>query len=236
MTGWVVFARTLSCSDTGVPLAALVEYQPAYKKDVSAHLRFVWADLFMFTAASAALTYFSRQCLAKCRILEYAFCLSQLCRVIATAVATPEHEEVSARVKVFYGFGAAGLLWSSWWESVVSSMAKDDPEAHRLLTETAATREASRSEPEQAMPWRAFLRNGPMRALAYTHFCNNWCALPARPSIPPLIESFAPAACGRCCWPCLRPRMAEVCGFLRMAGTPSAQPKASPTYGRCCQL
>ena len=84
-----------------------------------------------------------------------------------------------ARVKVFYGFGAAGLLWSSWWESVVSSMAKDDPEAHRLLTETAATREASRAEPDQAMPWRAFLRNGPMRALAYTHFCNNWCALPA---------------------------------------------------------
>lgn len=24
------------------------------------------------------------------------------------------------------------------------------------------------------MPWRAFLRNGPLRALAYTHFCNNW--------------------------------------------------------------
>ncbi len=94
-------------------------------------------------------------------------------------------------MKVFYGFGAAGLLWSSWWESVVSSMAEDDPEAHRLLTETAATREASRSEPEQAMPWRAFLRNGPMRALAYTHFCNNWCALPVLciPSIPPLIES-----------------------------------------------
>ena len=59
-------------------------------------------------------------------------------------------------------------------------MAEEDPEAHRLLTETAADREAaraaSRAEPEQAMPWRAFLRNGPMRALAYTHFCNNWCA------------------------------------------------------------
>ena len=88
---------------------------------------------------------------------------------------------VSGCAQVFYGFGAAGLLWSSWWESVVSAMAEEDPEAHRLLTETAATREASRAEPEQAMPWRAFLRNGPMRALAYTHFCNNWCALAARP-------------------------------------------------------
>lgn len=85
-------------------------------------------------------------------------------------------EIVSGCLKVFYGFGAAGLLWSTWWESVVSAMAEEDPEAHRLLTETAATREASRAEPEQAMPWRAFLRNGPMRALAYTHFCNNWCA------------------------------------------------------------
>lgn len=23
-------------------------------------------------------------------------------------------------------------------------------------------------------PWRAFARNGPLKALAYTHFCNNW--------------------------------------------------------------
>ena len=28
----------------------------------------------------------------------------------------------------------------------------------------------------QPVPWRAFLRNAPLRALAYTHFCNNWCA------------------------------------------------------------
>ena len=26
----------------------------------------------------------------------------------------------------------------------------------------------------QVTPWRAFLRNTPVRALAYTHFCNNW--------------------------------------------------------------
>ena len=28
----------------------------------------------------------------------------------------------------------------------------------------------------QPVPWRAFVRNAPLRALAYTHFCNNWCA------------------------------------------------------------
>ena len=86
--------------------------------------------------------------------------------------------------QVFYGFGAAGLLWSTWWESVVSAMAEDDPESHRLLTETAASRAAQargaarQPAQQEAMPWRAFLRNGPMRALAYTHFCNNWCAEP----------------------------------------------------------
>ncbi|KAI7838246.1 hypothetical protein COHA_007991 [Chlorella ohadii] len=26
----------------------------------------------------------------------------------------------------------------------------------------------------QPVPWRAFVRNAPLRALAYTHFCNNW--------------------------------------------------------------
>lgn len=85
-------------------------------------------------------------------------------------------ELMSGALQVFYGFGAAGLLWSTWWESVVNSMAEEDPEAHKLLTESAASRALSSAQPEQAMPWRAFLRNGPMRALAYTHFCNNWCA------------------------------------------------------------
>ena len=33
---------------------------------------------------------------------------------------------------------------------------------------------------QDATPWRAFLRNTPVRALAYTHFCNNWC-------VPPLL-------------------------------------------------
>lgn len=28
---------------------------------------------------------------------------------------------------------------------------------------------------KQPVPWRAFLRNPPLRALGYTHFCNNWC-------------------------------------------------------------
>ena len=30
---------------------------------------------------------------------------------------------------------------------------------------------------QQTVPWRGFLRNRPVQALAYTHFCNNWCGL-----------------------------------------------------------
>ena len=29
-------------------------------------------------------------------------------------------------------------------------------------------------EEPTSVPWRGFLRNSPVRALAYTHFCNNW--------------------------------------------------------------
>ena len=31
---------------------------------------------------------------------------------------------------------------------------------------------------QQQVPWRAFLRNRPVLALGFTHFCNNWCAGP----------------------------------------------------------
>ena len=106
---------------------------------------------------------------------------------------------------MFYGFGAAGLLWSTWWESVVSAMAEEDPESHHLLTETAASREAAAALPEQAMPWRAFLRNGPMRALAYTHFCNNWCAMPL------LCSGTSTSPSSALCFPSQSPRCTRLC-------------------------
>jgi ACS family sodium-dependent inorganic phosphate cotransporter len=73
-------------------------------------------------------------------------------------------------VQVFFAFGAAGLCWSAWWETVVKGIEESDPEAFEKLTSRVAGAAGGK-----AMPWRAFLRNTPMRALAYTHFCNNWC-------------------------------------------------------------
>ncbi len=45
------------------------------------------------------------------------------------------------------------------------------------MAAAAAAKSGSALAAEEPMPWRAFLRNTPVRALAYTHFCNNWCAL-----------------------------------------------------------
>lgn len=33
---------------------------------------------------------------------------------------------------------------------------------------------AAGQQQDEVVPWRGFLRNRPLQALAYTHFCNNW--------------------------------------------------------------
>ncbi|KAK9902140.1 hypothetical protein WJX75_005702 [Coccomyxa subellipsoidea] len=82
---------------------------------------------------------------------------------------------------VFYGFGLAGLAWSFWWEAVVKGIQESEPEEYLKLTRTSRQAEAAAAAKagtalaaQEPMPWRAFLRNTPVRALAYTHFCNNW--------------------------------------------------------------
>ena len=86
-------------------------------------------------------------------------------------------------MQVFYGFGLAGLAWSFWWEAVVKGIQESEPEEYLKLTRTSRQAEAAAAAKagtalaaQEPMPWRAFLRNTPVRALAYTHFCNNWCA------------------------------------------------------------
>ena len=70
---------------------------------------------------------------------------------------------------VFVVFGALGLVWLAGFEATVRSGGDD----------MAALRESmrpSRTEAGEAsgVPFRAFLRNGPTRALMFTHFANNW--------------------------------------------------------------
>jgi MFS transporter, ACS family, solute carrier family 17 (sodium-dependent inorganic phosphate cotransporter), other len=70
---------------------------------------------------------------------------------------------------VFYVFGALGLVWIAGFEGVVRGKGK----------EMEALRNAMRSEEattghSTGVPFRAFVRNGPVRALMFTHFANNW--------------------------------------------------------------
>lgn len=60
----------------------------------------------------------------------------------------------------------------------------------------AAALAAGREAPaeQEGMPFRAFLRNTPVRALAYTHFCNNWCAV----LLSTLRCTLVICSCGRC--------------------------------------
>ena len=100
---------------------------------------------------------------------------------------------------VFVAFGAAGLLWVAWFEQLIADIMESDPDAAAALTADRLTTVALQAQPagsEQQqhdasshsgghaagpplsghVPWRAFLRSRGVRALMFTHFCNNWCA------------------------------------------------------------
>lgn len=71
---------------------------------------------------------------------------------------------------VFFIFGLVGLGWTWWWERLMAGIAVREPEAMTLLSEDRSGGGGAAA----AVPWRAFLRNRPVQALACTHFCNNW--------------------------------------------------------------
>lgn len=53
-------------------------------------------------------------------------------------------------------------------------MASDPEMAAKLEGRPEDSREDGKTK-QPPVPWRAFLRNRPVQALAYVHFCNNWC-------------------------------------------------------------
>lgn len=75
----------------------------------------------------------------------------------------------------------AGFLWVLWFEYIQNRIADRDPETAAKLSgyaqnnsSVAVSATSSDATKQDAVPWRGFLRNGPVQALAYTHFCNNW--------------------------------------------------------------
>lgn len=78
---------------------------------------------------------------------------------------------------VFYAFGLLGLGWAVWFEQVQSGIAIKEPEVAAKLQgyqQHSGPAVKLTASGEQTVPWRGFLRNRPVQALAYTHFCNNW--------------------------------------------------------------
>lgn len=100
---------------------------------------------------------------------------------------------------VFYLFGGIGLIWCVWWESLMRQIAVQDERVAEKLerrggggggatsssddggvphiqpSSSPAPHAAGLIDTSQtAIPWRSFLRSPPVRALAFTHFCNNW--------------------------------------------------------------
>ena len=95
---------------------------------------------------------------------------------------------------MFYFFGAIGLVWSFWWEQLMGDIAVRDPEFMESL-------EGGADKTNATVPWRAFFRNQPVQALAFTHFCNNWCAslLNVAWSSDKIAEACAAAGCMHSC-------------------------------------
>eukprot|EP00210_Caulerpa_lentillifera_P007326 g7002.t1 len=70
---------------------------------------------------------------------------------------------------VFYIFGGLGLVWTLWWALLLRCIAQTDP-----LTYSELIGHKKKDHLQHEIPWRAMLRCRPLRALIYTHFCNNW--------------------------------------------------------------
>lgn len=95
---------------------------------------------------------------------------------------------------VFVVFGGAGLVWVAWYESLVRGLCARDPEfaqqlagghSHSHAAEASADpaaadggssgdHHAGTIDVNMTIPYRAFLRSQPVRALCFTHFCHNW--------------------------------------------------------------
>ncbi|KIZ06688.1 hypothetical protein MNEG_1265 [Monoraphidium neglectum] len=111
---------------------------------------------------------------------------------IAGLLAAPWIISTFGWPSVFIAFGAAGLAWTTWFEWLMASLQRDDPETaaaltyNRLLAPAEGTAAAALPAEEEvhadshgghaagplsgSIPWRAFLRSKGVRALMYTHF------------------------------------------------------------------
>ena len=104
---------------------------------------------------------------------------------IAGLLVAPALIERLGWQSVFYAFGGVGLLWTVWWERLMADFAArgQGVELTRGI-EQVDLAQALQPQPGREIPWRSFLRSGPVRALMFTHFCQV-----SRPRCLPLLPS-----------------------------------------------
>ena len=69
---------------------------------------------------------------------------------------------------VFYIFGIGGLAWNVWWQRIMK-----DARVQRLVAVDVSS-ESDENISGAELPWRAFVRNTPVRSLCLVHFVHNW--------------------------------------------------------------
>ncbi|EFN56606.1 hypothetical protein CHLNCDRAFT_21975, partial [Chlorella variabilis] len=99
------------------------------------------------------------------------------CVLLGLLIAPPLMERFGWP-SVFYLFGGVGLVWCLWWERLLAEQPGGSGarlgEAEGKAHAAAHAGHGGVIDARQPVPWRAFLRNPPLRALGFTHFCNNW--------------------------------------------------------------
>ena len=82
---------------------------------------------------------------------------------------------------VFLSFGLAGFVWFLWYESSF-------PDELEMTKEAKAKLEKAGAAP--GVPWRELLRQRPVQALTFVHFCNNWSHYTLLAWLPTYYKEF----------------------------------------------
>lgn len=75
---------------------------------------------------------------------------------------------------VFYIFGIGGLAWNAWWIELMKDIENNHPEIYQNLTSRDDGGDSEENVKKDELPWRAFVRATPVRALCLVHFVHNW--------------------------------------------------------------
>lgn len=115
---------------------------------------------------------------------------------------------------VFMSLGAMGMLWVVWFEDMLRGIEDSDPELYSKMHPSPVVDEHGEQVHED-LPWRAIIRNQPVQALAFAHFCTNWFGYSMMAWLPSYITHTLKMDISHAAQVSLLPPVAGVlCGIL----------------------